>query len=139
VLPDGFVPLGIDAELPARIESDGRLRLQLRPGAWTITVTGRHVGRPTTMTLPAADGPWVSEEVWAFEAVPALREVTIDGVESVDPTQTTVPEEWRRYRIPHQARRHADAQWTRRGDAGVRDEPTSGGRGGSTSTAAATP
>jgi hypothetical protein len=70
VLPDGFVPLGLDSELPARIEPDGRLRLQLRPGTWTIAVTGRHVGRPTTIALPAANGPWVSEEVWAFEAVP---------------------------------------------------------------------
>lgn len=125
VLPDGFVPLALDGELPARIEPDGRLRLQLRPGAWTMTVTGRHVGRPTTITLPAANGLWVSEEVWAFEAVPALRAVTIDGVESVDPTQTTLPEEWRRY--PAYRMKRGDAMTlaeTRRGDAGAQDELT---------------
>ena len=31
-LPEGFVPLALDSPLPARVEPDGHLRVQLRPG-----------------------------------------------------------------------------------------------------------
>ena len=37
----GFVPLALDSPLPARLADDGRLRVQLRPGNWSLTVTGR--------------------------------------------------------------------------------------------------
>ncbi len=119
-LPDGFVPLGVESPLPARIEPDGRLRLQLRPGAWTITITGRHEGRMTAIALPQAEGPWVSEEVWSFEAIPALREVTIEGVDAIDPTQTMLPADWRRF--PAYRLERGDTMKlgeTRRGDTGA--------------------
>src|SRR5690606_10751399 len=32
VLPTGFVPQALEGDLPARLESDGSLRVQLRPG-----------------------------------------------------------------------------------------------------------
>src|SRR5688572_2148092 len=34
LLPDGFTPLQLKGELPARLDSDGRLRVQLRAGSW---------------------------------------------------------------------------------------------------------
>jgi hypothetical protein len=33
-LPDGFVPISIGSGLPVRLEPDGNLRIQVRPGAW---------------------------------------------------------------------------------------------------------
>jgi hypothetical protein len=117
-LPDGFVPLGLAGPLPARLEPDGHLRVQLRPGSWTLTVTGRHEGRAASLTLPEPDGLWAREEVWAFEAAPALRLVTVEGAESVDPSQTMLPGAWRRlpaYRLhPGDTMRLVE---TRRGDA----------------------
>jgi hypothetical protein len=41
VLPDGFVPLTLNSQLPARLEPDGRLRVQVRPGSWGIEITAR--------------------------------------------------------------------------------------------------
>lgn len=35
-LPDGFVPMALQSPLPARVEPDGHLRVQLRPGTWTL-------------------------------------------------------------------------------------------------------
>lgn len=37
----GFIPLRLDSPLPSRLEPDGRLRLQLRPGHWSIEFTAR--------------------------------------------------------------------------------------------------
>ena len=45
-LPDRFLPLSLDGALPARLEPDGRLRVQVRPGTWTLGLTRATRGRP---------------------------------------------------------------------------------------------
>jgi len=96
-LPAGFVPTALSGPLPARLEPDGRLRVQVRPGRWVFTLTARHEGPVATLALPAQaeDARWDASEVWSFEAQPALRLVEIEGAPPVDPTQTELPEEWR--------------------------------------------
>jgi hypothetical protein len=51
-LPDGFVPLAIRSDLPARLESDGNLRLQVRPGSWEIRLMARGPGVLSEISLP---------------------------------------------------------------------------------------
>lgn len=46
--------------------------------------------------LPRPDGPFAATEIWAFQAAPSLRVVTIEGPPAIDPQQTTLPEAWRR-------------------------------------------
>lgn len=94
-LLDGFVPMGLESPLPARVDADGRLRVQVRPGTWTIDVVARHERPTNALTLNEANGPWAAHEVWAFEARPDLRVVDPEGVLSVDPQQTTLPPQWR--------------------------------------------
>lgn len=94
--PD-FLPLALDSPLPARLEADGRLRVQLVPGVWTITLTARHVGPVEALKLPPAVAPWPSQEIWSFQAQNALRVVQVEGAPALDPTQTHLPEEWRRW------------------------------------------
>lgn len=96
LLPD-LVPMQVVSDLPARLEPDGRLRVQVRPGAWTIRVFARHPGDLQQIVLPANEGPWSAEEVWAFEPAPALRRVELGGLTAVDPQQTQLPNEWRAF------------------------------------------
>ncbi len=96
-LPDGFVPTGLESPLPARLEADGRVRVQLRAGVHVLEVRARHDGPATALTLAAAEGPWAGEEVWAFESRNDLRLVSIEDVPSVDPQQTQLPDEWRAF------------------------------------------
>lgn len=96
VLPDKFVPMRIDSELPARLESTGTLRIQVRPGTHVVTVTARHQGPVAEIRRPQPPTRWPADEAWVFEAQPAIRIVTIEGVESIDPQQTTVPADWRK-------------------------------------------
>ena len=101
-LLDGFVPMAVRSELPARLETDGRLRVQIRPGRWTIAIDARGPGSLPELKLSATEGPWAPEEIWTFAAEPALRRVEIAGVTAVDPQQTLLPEEWKRlpaYRV----------------------------------------
>jgi len=102
-LPDGFVPMALRAPIPVRLDPDGRLRAQVRPGRFTLELEARHDGPSSALSPPqqpppqAGDGDWPADEVWAFEARPVLRVVTVEGVPAVDPQQTTLPEEWRQW------------------------------------------
>ena len=97
-LLDGFTPLSLSSPLPARFEPDGSLRVQVRPGRWQIFATGRNMAPQTKLALPTTkDKLAPSAEVWAFEPRPELRLVTVEGLATVDPQQTTLPQEWKRY------------------------------------------
>ncbi|WP_133511960.1 hypothetical protein [Candidatus Thiosymbion oneisti] len=96
VLLQGGIPLGLNSPLPARLEADGRLRLQIRPGHWELTVTAHHPGPVTKLDLSAASPPWPRSEVWVFAAYPQLRQVEPTGAEPVDPRQTRLPAPWAR-------------------------------------------
>lgn len=99
---DGYIPLHLMSTLPVRIEADGRLRVQVKPGRWSVTLTTRHDGPVYDIPFEGKEGLWVKEEIWAFEAKPSLRMVEIEGGTVVDPQQTTLPDDWRHlpaYRI----------------------------------------
>ena len=117
-LPDHFIPLELESPLPARIEPDGRLRVQVRPGSWTLQLTGRHDGPVAALTAPVPGGPWANEEIWVFAAQPNLRLADVEGVTAVDPQQTNLPDDWKKlpaYRLrPGETMRIAEH---RRGDA----------------------
>ena len=88
----GGRPLSISGDLPARLEPDGRLRTQVRAGSWTLQVVEFHLGPATELSRVAPQGPWdPNDEIWAFAASPELRLVTVLGVPSVDPAQTSLP------------------------------------------------
>src|SRR5437879_3837167 len=94
-LPAGFVPLSLATPLPSRLEPDGHLRVQVRPGTWVLELAARHEGPVSALALSAAEGPWGAEEVWVFDARPDLRLASVEGVPAIDPQQTELPEEWR--------------------------------------------
>lgn len=93
ILP-AALPLRLDSPLPAHLDEEGQLQLQLRPGRWVVQVESRYPGRPTRFELPAAQAPWPQREVWVFRADPELRQVEVSGVAAVDPRQTRLPADW---------------------------------------------
>jgi hypothetical protein len=96
-LPEGFVPMSLDSPLPARVEPDGRVRVQVRPGVFALELVARAQGPVAKLTRPAPDGPWKEgDEVWVFEAKNDYRVVSVAGVRSIDPQQTTLPDAWKR-------------------------------------------
>lgn len=93
LLPD-FVPMQLDSPLPARLEADGALRLELRPGRWSLELRSRHPEPLAALSLPEPVAPWPSGEVWVFEARNALRVVEVGGAQVIDPRQTRLPAQW---------------------------------------------
>jgi hypothetical protein len=95
-LPVGFEAQAVESPLPLRLDPDGRLRLQVRPGSWTITLTARRVTAGDGVTRPQPGGLWKEgEEVWVFEARPDLRLTDVQGPQAIDPAQTTLPGDWK--------------------------------------------
>jgi hypothetical protein len=95
VLPAGFVPLSLESPLPARLDRDGTLRLQVRPGQFELKLTARQA-EPAALRMPEA-GSRVRSEVWSFSSNDRLGVATVEGAPGVDPSQAQVPEEWRKH------------------------------------------
>ncbi|MGE0385781.1 MAG: hypothetical protein AB7Q97_13700 [Gammaproteobacteria bacterium] len=94
VLLEGFVPMALDSRLPAQIEPDGRMRIQIRPGHWELRVTARAPADRTSLALPKVAAPWPAEEIWSFQARSDLRLAEVGGVPAMDPRQTAMPVDW---------------------------------------------
>jgi hypothetical protein len=120
VVLNGGIPLRISSPLPSRLEPDGTLRLQVRPGRWLVEVAAHHPQRVDRIGPKKLAPPWPGQEVWVFAAHPELREVEVTGAEPLDPRQTRLPADWARlpaYRVrPGEALAFAE---TGRGDSGT--------------------
>jgi hypothetical protein len=111
--PQLWKALSLESPLPARLESDGKLKIQVRPGQWTLKIGARSLENQSNLKPALLQ----EEEVWVFEARHDLRQVDIAGVTSIDPKQTGLPNEWKgfpAYRI--QTGETLQFQEKRRGD-----------------------
>lgn len=93
VLPQGFVATALSGDLPARLESDGQLRVQLRPGQWTITLAARGVAPLGKLALKLPAAPWPRQEIWSYADDPSLRNTRVEG-NATDAAQAGVPGGW---------------------------------------------
>jgi hypothetical protein len=116
-LPADAAPISVGGDLPARLDPDGRLRVQVRAGTFTVKVLGRLAGQPRSIALPPTAPPWPPQEVWVFEATERLRQVQVSGASAVDPSRTDLPEEWRKFpAFLMEPGGHLELQETRRGE-----------------------
>jgi hypothetical protein len=90
-LPAGFAVTALESMLPARVEADGSLRVQVEPGNWRIRLSARALAPVDTLRMTAATANWPTQEVWGFAAARGLRVVTIEGAASIDLSQTGAP------------------------------------------------
>lgn len=92
-----FIPISLHSPLPARLEPNGHLLVQVRPGRWHIELNARHPKPITTLSFLARDKTWPASEIWSFQAKPFLRVVEITNVNAIDPGQTNVPRHWKHF------------------------------------------
>lgn len=101
-LMQDLIPLSLQSALTARLEPGGKLRLQVRPGRWLLTLTARHPRPLNELKAESGEAPWPDHEVWVFEARHHLRLVEVEGMATIDPRQTNLPQDWQHlpaYRI----------------------------------------
>ena len=95
MLPEAFVPLDIRSQLPARLEPDGKLRLQVRPGRWVVSLTARAPDVANAIALRAPEVNLPATEIWSYSSNDRLRVTAAEGLQPVDPQQVEVPNGWR--------------------------------------------
>ncbi len=96
-VPEDQIPLQMQSDLPVKLEKNKKLKVQIRPGKWTINFTTRMVGETNTLTIGKTGDLWPTNELWSFQSQNQLRIVEISGVNSVDPSQELVPQQWKRF------------------------------------------
>lgn len=95
-LLEGTQAVGLTGDLPARIDGDGHLKVQVRPGSWTLELVALHSGPASALRSPVATSPdWPGQEFWSVRTDDQVRAVEFSGVPGVDPARTPLPSEWR--------------------------------------------
>lgn len=100
---DGAVPLGVEAELPVRVDADGSIAAQVFAGKHEITLYEAHPDTQTDLASPNLPPPWPEAETWSLLPNDALRQLRLAGVPASDPARSNVPTEWSSlpaYRVP---------------------------------------
>ena len=96
--PEKFIPISLQSPLPAKLEQDAKMRVQVRQGRYSITLTLRHDDPLKNLTFNHPDDHlWPRQEIWSFCARFSLRIVEIEGAPSIDPLQTAIPKAWQKY------------------------------------------
>jgi hypothetical protein len=90
------VPVFTAGTLPVQLDRDGRLRVQVRAGKFTVSLLSRLEGNPDAIVVPRGAEPWPESEVWVFAANESLRQVQVSGGSPIDPSRTDLPEAWRK-------------------------------------------
>ncbi|MCH8958873.1 MAG: hypothetical protein IH835_05400 [Proteobacteria bacterium] len=93
----GHTPMRLDSELPARLETDGRLRVQVRPGNWQLTLISRAESASNEIARSAPSEHWPAQEIWSYQPDNRLRVSAAEAASPVDPSQVGVPERWRNF------------------------------------------
>lgn len=93
-LLQGFVAVSINSPLPARLDSEGRLLLKIKPGRWLVELKARHPTMLNQLTLAIDNADWPRSEIWSFQSMPYQRVVEVHNVASLDPSQTNLPKAW---------------------------------------------
>lgn len=92
ILLQNTIPMQLKSLLPARMDSQGSLMIQARPGRWEIEVVTRFEG--PVHEIGPVKGKY-GQEIWAFQSRNQYRMVKIKGVPTVDPGQTDIPPAWK--------------------------------------------
>ncbi|MEN9579025.1 MAG: hypothetical protein RJA70_2034, partial [Pseudomonadota bacterium] len=91
----GSQATAILSDLPARLENNSQLAVQVYAGTHTITLEALYATPPTLLAPPPNAAPWPDFEVWVFAPNNPLRQVEIGGGTAVDPQRTHLPSEWK--------------------------------------------
>ena len=99
ILPEGWKLAAVESPIPAMIDDAGKMKAQVRAGRWVVRADAFRLDNPKEFHFAPGAKPAVGDELVAFAAAPDFRTVEITDLPSVDPSQTTFPQQWREYPV----------------------------------------
>ena len=91
----GTALMAIESPLPARVENNGNLRVQLAAGRHTLVVNSRFLQAAEQFSPRRLDEQWPAFEYLSFAGDSDLRQVKLTGAPSIDTSQVAVPADWK--------------------------------------------
>lgn len=85
----------IHSPLPARLEANGQLRVQLKAGQYVITLHSRTRGNVLEFSSRPRSEAWPEQEFWSFQSDQDIRTLSPPAEQTVDTSQIPLPPEWR--------------------------------------------
>ncbi len=99
VVPEGWRLSSVVSPIPVAVDDQGRLKAQVRPGKWKVQLVAFRTDNPTTWQYLAGVAAATPDQWVGFVSRPELRVVEIVDAPSVDVSQTTFPEPWRKFPV----------------------------------------
>jgi hypothetical protein len=93
----GSVPTQLESKLPARVEPNGDLFLQVYAGTHELKIQALYPSPPERLEAPRHAPPGPAQEIWVFVPHTEYGQTEVNGGLSVDPLRTNLPESWRRF------------------------------------------
>ncbi len=94
-LTPGSLPIELSSKLPARLEPNGELFMQVYPGRHEVQIDALYPSPPERLNAPRHAPPGPPHEIWVFVPHTEHRQTQIKGGLSIDPQRTNLPEAWR--------------------------------------------
>lgn len=99
VLPEGWELSTVRAPIPVAIDDRGAMKAQVRAGKWTVSLRAFRTSNPSKIAYASDSEPIASEELVGFKTNPQFRIAQLEGIPTVDVTQTTYPDKWRGFSV----------------------------------------
>ncbi|MCW8931214.1 MAG: hypothetical protein OQL19_13355 [Gammaproteobacteria bacterium] len=111
-LLNGFIASAVTSKLPVQIDRQGYLKIQVRPGRWSVNVSSYQPKEVNSITLADFKLPllknkgqnseqlklgWPKDEIWVLDQQPHLRRINVQSKISIDANQTQLPSQWKKY------------------------------------------
>ena len=94
ILPEGWKVATVETALPVAIDELGRTKVQVRAGKWSILIDAFRTTDPSEIKFSAEAQPVEQQELVGLRLNSSFRISFVEGLASVDVSQTTFPDRW---------------------------------------------
>ncbi|MCK5878709.1 MAG: hypothetical protein KAH24_02950, partial [Holophagae bacterium] len=99
ILPAGWQLSSVMSRLPAAVDAEGKLTIQVRSGTWDIELKSFRTHDIPSILFPEGSSLVFQNEYVAFKGDPAFRLLDITGAPAIDPSQTSIPAMWKSHPV----------------------------------------
>lgn len=93
-LVPGSWPIDVSSTLPAQLDPDGTLHLQLAAGQHQVQITALAPVTQSELKPAVAPTPWPAQETWVWVPNSELRQVELSDAPHLDPSRTNLAPDW---------------------------------------------
>lgn len=99
VMPEGWRISTVESPIPVAIDDRGIMKAQVRAGKWTVRINAFQARQIDRVQFAGGVTAAAPTELIGFRANPQFRIAQIEGLPSIDVTQTSFPDYWKPYPV----------------------------------------